>query len=64
MLRKVVREMCHLMKGAFKLWDYIGDVLDEVHEAMAKCLQVFKTAVHHWKSGNPAKSKVSLFKVS
>ena len=52
------------MKGALKLWDYVGDVLDEVYQVMVECLQVFKTAVHHQKSENPAKSKVSLFKVS
>ena len=51
------------MKGALKLWDHIGDVSDEVHQVMVECLQAFKTAVHHWKSGDPAKLKVSLFKV-
>ena len=60
----MVKKVCHLMKGALKLWDHIDNVLDEVHQAMAECLQAFKTAVHHWKSGNLAKLKVSPFKVS
>ncbi|KAI9747580.1 MAG: hypothetical protein M1815_004080 [Lichina confinis] len=58
----MVKEVRHLMKGALKLQDHIGDVSDEVYQVMVKCLQVFKTAVHHWKSGDPAKSKVSPFK--
>ena len=64
MLRKVVKEVCHLMKGAFKLWDHIGNVSDKIHQVMVKCLQAFKTAVHCWKSEDPAKLKISLFKVS
>ena len=52
------------MKGALKLRDQVGDVSDEVHQAMAECLQAFKTAVHCRKSGDPAKLKVSPFKVS
>ena len=60
----MVKEVCHLMKGALKLWDHIGDVSDEVHQAMVECLQVFKTAVCHRKSGDLVKSKVSPFKVS
>ena len=64
MLCKVVKEVCHLMKGALKLWDHIGDVSDKVHQAMVEHLQVFKTMVCHWKSGDPVKLKVSLFKVS
>ena len=56
--------MCCLMKDAFKLQDHIGDVLDEVHEVMVECLQVFKTAVHYWKFGDLANLKVSPFKVS
>ena len=52
------------MKGTLMLWDYTGDVLDKVHKVMVKCLQVFKTAVHHWKSGDLVKLKVSPFKVS
>ncbi|KAI9756138.1 MAG: hypothetical protein M1815_004115 [Lichina confinis] len=60
--RKVVKEVRHLMKGALKLWDYVGDVSDEVHQVMVECLQAFKTAVHHWKSGDPVKLKVSPFK--
>ena len=60
---KVVKEVHHLMKGALKLWDHIGNVSDEVHQVMVEHLQVFKTAVHHWKSGDPAKLKVSPFKV-
>ena len=63
MPRKVVKEMRHLMKGALKLWDHVGDVSDEVYQVIVERLQVFKTAVHHWKSGDPAKSKVSPFKV-
>ena len=64
MPRKVVKEVCHLMRGALKLWDYIGDVSDKVHQAMVEHLQVFKTTVHCWKSEDPAKLKVSPFKVS
>ena len=30
---------------------------------MAEHLQMFKTAVHHWKSGDLVKLKVSPFKV-
>ena len=60
----MVKEACHLMRGALKLWDHIGNVLDEVHQAMVEHLQVFKITVHHWKSGDPAKLKVSPFKVS
>ena len=60
----MVKEACHLMKGALKLWDHVGDVSDKVHQVMVKRLQVFKTTVHHWKSGDPAKLKVSPFKVS
>ena len=60
----MVKEARHLMKGALKLRDHIGDVSDEVHQAMAERLQVFKTAVHHWKSGDLAKLKVLPFKVS
>ena len=63
MPRKVVKEVRHLMKGALKLWDHIGDVSDKVHQVMAEHLQAFKTAVHHRKSGDPAKLKVSPFKV-
>ena len=55
MLRKVIKEVRHLMKGALKLWDHIGNMLDEVHQAMVEHLQAFKTAVCHWKSGNPVK---------
>ena len=55
--------MCHLMKGALKLQDHIGDVSDEVYQVMVECLQAFKTVVCHWKSGDPAKLKVSPFKV-
>ena len=51
------------MKGALKLWDHIGDVLDKVHQVMAERLQVFKTAVCHQKSGDLVKLKVSPFKV-
>ena len=61
---KVVKEVCHLMKDALKLQNHIGDVLDEVHQAMVKHLQAFKTAVYHQKSGEPVKLKVSPFKVS
>ena len=64
MPRKVVKEVCHLMKGALKLWDHIGDVSDKVHQVMVKCLQVFKTAVCHQKFEDSAKLKVSPFKVS
>ena len=59
----MVKEVCHLMKGALKLQDHIGDVLDEVHQVMVERLQAFKTAVRHRKSGDPAKLKVSPFKV-
>ena len=52
------------MKGALKLWDHVGDVSDEVHQAMVERLQAFKTAVRHRKSEDPAKLKVSPFKVS
>ena len=55
--------MRRLMKGALKLWDHISDVSDEVYQVMVECLQAFKTAVHHQKSGDLAKSKVSPFKV-
>ena len=51
-------------EGALKLWDHIGDVLDKVHQAMVERLQVFKTTVRHWKSGDPVKLKVLPFKVS
>ena len=51
------------MKGALKLWDHIGDVLDEVHQVMVERLQAFKITVCHWKSGDLAKLKVSPFKV-
>ena len=51
------------MKGALQLWDHIGDVSDKVHQVMVEHLQAFKTAVHHWKSGDLAKLKVSPFKV-
>ena len=60
----MVKEVCHLMKSALKLWDHVGNVLDEVYQVMVKHLQAFKTAVHHWKSGNPVKLKVLPFKVS
>ena len=52
------------MKSALKLWDHIGNVLDEVYEVMVKHLQAFKIAVHCWKSGDLVKLKVSPFKVS
>ena len=52
------------MKGALKLWDHVGNVSDKVHQAMVERLQAFKTAVHHRKSGDSVKSKVSPFKVS
>ena len=64
MPRKVVKEVRHLMKGALKLWDHISDVSDKVYQAMVECLQAFKTTVHHQKSGDLVKLKVSLFKVS
>ena len=51
------------MKGALNLWDHVGDVLDEVYQVMVEHLQVFKTVVCCWKSGDPAKLKVSPFKV-
>ena len=60
----MVKEARHLMKGALKLWDHVGDVLDKVYQAMAKRLQAFKTTVRHRKSGDLAKLKVSPFKVS
>ena len=60
----MVKEVCHLMKGALKLWDHIGDVSDKVHQVMVECLQVFKTAVCSWKSEDSVKLKVSPFKVS
>ena len=60
----MVKEARHLMKGALKLWDHIGDVSDKVHQVMVECLQVFKTAVCHRKSEDPVKLKVSPFKVS
>ena len=63
MPRKVVKEVRHLMKGALKLWDHVGNVSDEVHQVMVERLQVFKTMVCHRKSGDPAKLKVSPFKV-
>ena len=63
MPRKVVKEVRHLMKGTLKLWDHVGDVSDKVHQVMVEHLQVFKTMVRYWKSGDPAKLKVSLFKV-
>ena len=59
----MVKEVCHLMKGALKLWDHVGNVSDEVHQVMAECLQAFKTAVRCWKSDDPVKLKVSPFKV-
>ena len=64
MSRKVVKEVCCLMRVALKLWDHIGDVSDKVYQAMVEHLQVFKTAVHHQKSGDLVKSKVLPFKVS
>ena len=60
----MVKEVCHLMKGALKLWDHIGDVSDKVHQAMVEHLQVFKTTVRHRKFGESVKLKVSPFKVS
>ncbi|KAI9749807.1 MAG: hypothetical protein M1815_002264 [Lichina confinis] len=60
--RKVVKEVCHLMKGAVKLWDHVGDVLDKVYQVMVEHFQAFKTTVHHQKSGDLVKSKVSPFK--
>ena len=51
------------MKGALKLQDHVGNVSDEVHQVIVECLQVFKTAVHHQKSGDPVKLKVSPFKM-
>ena len=60
----MVKEVHHLMRGALNLWDHIGDVSDEVYQAMVEHLQAFKTTVHHWKSGDLAKLKVSPFKVS
>ena len=59
----MVKEVRHLMKGALKLWDHVGDVSDKVHQVMVEHLQAFKTMVHHRKSGNLAKLKVSPFKV-
>ena len=52
------------MRGALKLWDHVGNVSDKVYQAMVEHLQVFKTVVHHWKSGDLVKLKVSSFKVS
>ena len=63
MPHKVVKKVCHLMKSALKLWDHVGNVSDEVYQVMVECLQAFKTVVHHRKSGDPAKLKVSPFKV-
>ncbi|KAI9758522.1 MAG: hypothetical protein M1815_000069 [Lichina confinis] len=60
--RKVVKEVRHLMKGALKLWDHVGDVSDKVHQVMVEHLQAFKTVVCHRKSGDSAKLKVSPFK--
>ena len=60
----MVKEVRHLMKGALKLQDHVGDVSDEVYQAMVERLQAFKTTVCCWKSGDLAKSKVSPFKVS
>ena len=60
----MVKKAHHLMKSTLKLWDHVGDVSDKVHQVMVECLQVFKTTVHCWKSGNLVKSKVSPFKVS
>ena len=60
----MVKEVRHLMKGALKLWDHVGDVSDKVHQVMVECLQAFKITVHHQKSGDPVKLKVSPFKVS
>ena len=60
----MVKEVRHLMKDALKLWDHIDDVSDKVYQVMVECLQVFKTAVHHRKSGDLVKLKVSPFKVS
>ena len=51
-------------KGAFKLWDHIGNVLDKVHKVMVKHLQAFKTVICYQKSGDLAKLKVSPIKVS
>ena len=59
----MVKEVRHLMKGALKLWDHVGNVSDKVHQVMVEHFQAFKTTVHHQKSGNPAKLKVSPFKV-
>ena len=59
----MVKEVRHLMKGALKLWDHVSNMSDEVHQVMAECLQAFKTVVHHRKSGDLAKLKVSPFKV-
>ena len=64
MPHKIVKKTCHLMKGALKLWDHVGDVSDKVHQVMVEFLQAFKTTACHWKSGDPAKVKVSPFKVS
>ncbi|KAI9757876.1 MAG: hypothetical protein M1815_005850 [Lichina confinis] len=60
--RKVVKEVCHLIKGALKLWDHVGDVSDKVHQVMVEHLQAFKIVVHRQKSGDLARSKVSPFK--
>ena len=51
------------MKGTLKLWDYVGNMPDKVHEAMVECLQAFRTVVHCQRSGDLVKSKVSPFKV-
>ena len=59
----MVKEVRRLMKGALKLQDHIGDVSDKVYQVMAEHLQVFKTTVHHRKSDDLAKLKVSPFKV-
>ena len=64
MPRKVVKEVCHLMKGVLKLQDHVGDVSDKVYQVMVEHLQAFKTVVHHRKSGDPVKLKVLPFKVS
>ena len=60
----MVKKAHHLMKDTLKLWDYIGNVSDKVYQVMVKCLQMFKIAVHHQKSGNLVKLKFSPFKVS
>ena len=60
----MVKKMCHLMKDALKLWDHIGNMLDKIYKVMVECLQAFKITVHHWKSEDPVKLKISPFKVS